>query len=127
MRYRTLRAPPIHRDVRGVTVVEVAVVVGLVLLLAAVALTSVSGIRHRQRSSACKAELTKVTTAVEAFEALPAAQNPSRSPPANMAVLKFSGLLDGKVGSYVTYTRVRSGGHWVPRYANGPKGNCAPD
>ena len=68
--------------------------------------------------------MTKVQTAVEAYRSLPASRNPGASPPASLAVLKFSGLLDAKTGDYVTYTRVRSNGHWVPHYANGPKGNC---
>jgi type II secretory pathway pseudopilin PulG len=108
-------------------VVEVIVVIGIVILLVAVALVSVSGIHGRQRSSACRAELTKIETAVEAYRALPAKQNPTAAPPPSLATLKFIGLLDGTVGRYVDYSRVRSHGQWVARYANGPKGDCAPD
>ena len=124
MGHRPARAFRVHTDDRGVTAVELLVVIGLVVALAVVAVVSVNGIRDRQRTSACKAELTKVQTAVEAFRSLPASRNPGASPPASLSVLKFSGLLDAKTGDYVTYTRVRSNGHWVPHYANGPKGNC---
>ncbi len=126
MGHRPHRASPAAGDMRGVTTVELSVVVVIVIVLAVVALTSVSGIQDRPRTSACKAELAKVATAVEAYRALPGHLNPAASPPANLAVLRAAGLLDGKVGSYVVYSRIRSGGHWVARYANGPQGNCAP-
>jgi type II secretory pathway pseudopilin PulG len=124
MGHRTPRGPGVRNDSRGVTAVELLVVIGIVVLLAVVALVSVRGIRDRQRTSACKAELAKVKTAVEAFTALPQSQKPSGALPASLAVLKFSGLLDGNVGRYVAYQRVRTNGHWVAHYANGPKGNC---
>ena len=124
MGHRPPRASRVHTDDRGVTAVELLVVIGLVVVLAAVAVVSVNGIRDRQRTSACKAELTKVQTAVEAFRSLPASRNPGASPPASLAVLKFSGLLDAKTGDYVTYTRSAPIGHWVPHYAERPEGNC---
>lgn len=126
MGHRTHRALPAVSDMQGATTVEIWVVVGIVVLLAVVVLTSVSGIHDRQRSSACKAELAKLQTAVEAYRALPGRLNPTASPPASVTALRAAGLLDGKVGSYVVYSRVRAGGHWVARYANGPQGNCAP-
>lgn len=124
MGHRPPRGPGARRDARGVTAVELIVVLGIVVMLAAVALVSVRGIQNRQRTSACKAELAKVKTAVEAFRAMPQSQNRPGSLPASLAVLKFSGLLDANVGSYVAYERVRTDGHWVARYTNGPKGNC---
>lgn len=126
MGQRTPRPPSLRTDAGGVTVVEVVLVVGLVVLLAFVALVSVGGIHSRQSSSACKAELSRIRTAVEAFRALPGKANPTASPPPSLATLKFIGLLDGNVGPYVVYSRVRSNGQWVARYTNGPKGNCAP-
>lgn len=108
------------------TAVELAVVIGIVVILAVVVLTSVHSIRDKPRTSACRAELAKIQTAVASFRALPPSQNPGGAPPASMAVLKFSGLLEGNVGRYVTYARVRSDGRWQARYTNGPKGNCLP-
>ncbi len=126
MAQRRHQPPSGPAGTRGATMVEVSVVVGIVVLLAVVVLTSVSGIQDRQRRSACKAELAKIQTAVEAYRALPGHLNPTASPPASITALQAAGLLDGKVGTYVAYSRVRSGGHWVARYANGPQGNCAP-
>lgn len=100
--------------------------VGVVTLLVVIALVSVRGIHDRQRASACKAELAKVQTAVEAYRAMLVSQNRAASLPPNLAALKFVGLLDGQIGRYVAYSRVRLHGRWEPRYANGPKGNCVP-
>jgi Tfp pilus assembly protein PilE len=126
MGHRPHRAPPAAGAMQGVTTVELVVVVSVVVLLAVVALIAVTGIHDRQRTSACKAELMKLQTAVEAYRALPGALNPTASPPANVVTLRDAGLLNGKVGIYVVYSRVRSAGHWAARYANGPRGNCAP-
>ena len=106
------------------TAVELLVVIGLVVVLAAVAVVSVNGIRDRQRTSACKAELTKVQTAVEAFRSLPASRNPGASPPASLAVLKFSGLLDAKTGDYVTNTRSGPTATGSPTTRTARKANC---
>ncbi len=120
------RAPLSVEGMRGVTSVELVVIIGVVVLLAVVALTAVTGIHDRQTTSACKAELAKLETAVEAYRALPGRLNPTASPPANVAMLRSAGLLTSRVGSYVVYSRIRSGGQLVARYANGPRGNCAP-
>lgn len=98
--------------------------VAILGLLAAVVLVSVDGIRDRQRTSACKTELRRLKTSVEAYIALPKDQNPSGGPPANLAALNEAGLLDERSSQYVSYTRLRSGGHFVAHYANGPKGHC---
>lgn len=108
----------------GVTAVELIVVVGLVVVLIFVAVTSVNGIRDRQRSSACASELKKVQTAVEAYRAMPGSRSTFATPPKNLAALKAASLLDADVGRYVAYSRARSGGRWTVHYANGPKGNC---
>ncbi len=122
----TPRVGRIGADARGVTTVELGVVLGIVLLLAIVVLTSVGGIRGRQKTSACKAELRKMQTAVEAYRALPGIRNPKAEPPPDLAALRATGLVSGRVGKYVTYTRVRSRGRLVARYTNSPQGNCVP-
>lgn len=124
MAHRMQRLGATSTNTGGVSVVEVALVVAIVALLSAVALTAVSGIRGRQRSSACEAELRKVRTAVEAYRAVPRGKPATAEPPASLDVLKFSGLLDPRAGQYVAYTRVRSHGHLVAQYRNGPKGDC---
>jgi hypothetical protein len=91
-----------------------------------VALLSVTGIRERQSRSACKDELKKMQTAVEAYSALPRGRNSPGRLPRDLGVLKAAGLLDARVGRYVSYKRVRTGGHFAAQYGNGPKGDCLP-
>lgn len=121
-----MASPSRRRAERGVTIVELAVVVGILAVLAAVVLVSIGGIRDRQRTSACTTELRKLRTSVAAYEALPKPQNPTGGPPRDLATLKATGLLDERSNPYVSYSRIRSGGRYVAKYANGPKGNCVP-
>ena len=124
--HHTPRVRRITVNAAGVTAVELTVVIVIVVVLAAVALFSVSGIRERQSRSACRAELQKMQTAVEAYRALPRGPKSAGTLPRDVNVLKAAGLLDARAGKYVAYERVRSGGHFVARYGNGPKGNCLP-
>jgi len=66
--------------VQGFTMIELLVVIAILGLLAAVAMFSVSGVSDRGAASACKAEVSTVNAANQAFYAEKKAF-PNASPP----------------------------------------------
>jgi prepilin-type N-terminal cleavage/methylation domain-containing protein len=76
-----------RRDSEGFTLVEILVVIVILGVLASVAVFAVGGIADNSKKSACKADVTTVQTASDAYYA----QNSAYA--ASIAALKTAGLL----------------------------------
>jgi prepilin-type N-terminal cleavage/methylation domain-containing protein len=85
------------KEEKGFTLIELLIVIVILGVLAAIVVFSVSGITDRGKTSACKADVETVTTAVEAFYAQTGAY------PVSSANL-IPGYLHGPFPADVTYT-----------------------
>jgi general secretion pathway protein G len=66
------------KEEKGFTLIELLIVIVILGVLAAIVVFSVSGITDRGKTSACKADVATVTSAVEAYyAATPAAGTPA--------------------------------------------------
>ncbi|MFJ9314355.1 type II secretion system protein [Pimelobacter simplex] len=69
MRRISDRLTEARRDQRGFTLIELLIVIVILGVLAAIVVFSVRGITDRGKTSACKADVATVQTAVEAYYA----------------------------------------------------------
>jgi general secretion pathway protein G len=86
-----------HRPVRGFTIIEVMIVVGLLAILAAIALPSYSNYRDKARSVEAAQQITVMAAAIKTY------WQDARAYPATLADVHLDSMIDPWGRPYVYY------------------------
>lgn len=110
----------LRRSDAGFTLIELLIVIVILGILAAVVVFSVVGINNRGQQAACQADMSTVTTALEAYYA----KNTQYPPDLAAMTAGADKFLNPPAPTTVAYAPVASGGKNTS-YTLGPAGACA--